>query len=101
MMAWYSATFWGIITVKLVQEPGVEKGASPRQLSIEICGTSTQAQDLMRWIFNRVMRFLEAKRMRGQTDMNEMISKGVIQSLKKEKKEIDDGRIEDCCLLRE
>jgi len=87
--------------VKLVQEPGVEKGASPRQLSIEICGTSTQAQDLMRWIFNRVMRFLEAKRMRGQTDMNEMISKGVIQSLKKEKKEIDDGRIEDCCLLRE
>jgi hypothetical protein len=46
MMAWHSATFWGITTVKLEQELAVEKGVSPCQLSIGICRTSTQAQDL-------------------------------------------------------
>ena len=74
----------------------MEKEVSPCQLSIEICRTSTQAQDLMRWIFNGVVRFLEARRMRDQTD----IGKGVFQSLEKEK-EVDNGRIEECCLLHE
>jgi hypothetical protein len=51
--------------------------------------------------FNRVVRFLRGKENERSDGHDEMIGKGVIQSPEKEKKEIDDGRIEDCCLLHE